>query len=191
VPKTPRLREWRDRAALSQEELHTRSGVSRATIADLEAGNRGAQPRTIRKLAEALHVEPDALYGGPEHPLVEAPPSSQPTLNGELEEERRLRYLQGWRVFRVFVQGLARRWRETPPKTSTEIAPIFDTLTALAEQGVFEHSAAPDMREFEEFTLIMAGFEKLNEIASKVEEDEQTKQQRSTVIRDIREKLSA
>jgi transcriptional regulator with XRE-family HTH domain len=88
VPKTPRLREWRARAALSQEELHDRSGVSRATIADLEAGNRGAQPRTIRKLAEALDVKPEVLYGASEYPLAEAPPSpEQPPLNG-FEEER-------------------------------------------------------------------------------------------------------
>ncbi len=89
MPKTPRLREWRARAALSQEELRDLSGVSRATIADLEAGKRGAQPRTIRKLAEALDVEPDDLYGGPESPLGQAPPSpEQPPLNG-FEEERR------------------------------------------------------------------------------------------------------
>lgn len=89
MPKTPRLREWRERATLSQEELKERSGISRATIADLEAGNRGAQPRTIRSLAAALGVEPADLYGDPDPPKVEAPPSQQLTLNGLLAEERR------------------------------------------------------------------------------------------------------
>lgn len=91
MPKTPRLRELRERATLSQEELKERSGISRATIADLEAGNRGAQPRTIRRLAEALGVEPSDLYGDLDYPKAEAPPSQQLTLNGLLAEERRYR----------------------------------------------------------------------------------------------------
>jgi transcriptional regulator with XRE-family HTH domain len=72
MPKTPRLREWRERATLSQEDLRERSGISRATIADLEAGNRGAQPRTIRHLAAALGVQPADLYGESEVPKARA-----------------------------------------------------------------------------------------------------------------------
>jgi transcriptional regulator with XRE-family HTH domain len=63
VLKTRRLRELRERAAFSQMELSQRSGVSRATIANLELGKRGAQPKTRRKLAEALGVEPWELVG--------------------------------------------------------------------------------------------------------------------------------
>jgi transcriptional regulator with XRE-family HTH domain len=63
VLRTRRLRELRDRASFSQMELSERSGVSRATIADLELGKRGAQPKTRRKLAEALGVEPWELIG--------------------------------------------------------------------------------------------------------------------------------
>jgi transcriptional regulator with XRE-family HTH domain len=63
VLKTSRLRELRERASFSQMELSERSGVSRATIADLELGKRGARPRTRRKLAKALGVEPWELVG--------------------------------------------------------------------------------------------------------------------------------
>jgi transcriptional regulator with XRE-family HTH domain len=63
VLMTRRLRELRERVSLSQMELSERSGVSRATIADLELGKRGAQPKTRRKLAEALGVEPWELVG--------------------------------------------------------------------------------------------------------------------------------
>lgn len=59
--KTPRLRELRERASLSQMELAERSGVSRATIADLERDKRTPHPRTRRKLAEALGVDPHEL----------------------------------------------------------------------------------------------------------------------------------
>jgi transcriptional regulator with XRE-family HTH domain len=61
MQNTSRLRELRDRAALSQEDLAQRSGVSRATIADLEAGKRPARPSTRRKLAKALGVSPHEL----------------------------------------------------------------------------------------------------------------------------------
>ena len=61
--KTKCPRELRERASFSQMELSELSGVSRATIADLELGKRGAQPRTRRKLAKALGVEPWELVG--------------------------------------------------------------------------------------------------------------------------------
>ena len=61
--KTTRLRELRERASFSQMELSEHSGVSRATIADLELGKRGAQPKTRRKLAKALGMEPWELVG--------------------------------------------------------------------------------------------------------------------------------
>jgi transcriptional regulator with XRE-family HTH domain len=63
VLKTKRLRELRERASFSQMELSELSGVSRATIADLELGKRGAQPKTRRKLAKALGVAPWELVG--------------------------------------------------------------------------------------------------------------------------------
>ena len=56
-----RLRELRKHRVLSMRELEERSGVSYNTIWRIEAGRQGAQPRTIRKLAEALGVEPHEL----------------------------------------------------------------------------------------------------------------------------------
>ena len=58
VLRTRRLRKLREKMSFSQMELSELSGVSRATIAELELGKRGAQPRTRRKLAAALGVEP-------------------------------------------------------------------------------------------------------------------------------------
>jgi transcriptional regulator with XRE-family HTH domain len=56
-----RLRELRYRRVLTLEELAERAGVGRNTIWRLEHGVMGAQPRTIRKLARALNVEPEEL----------------------------------------------------------------------------------------------------------------------------------
>jgi transcriptional regulator with XRE-family HTH domain len=56
-----RLKELRKERVLSLRELEGRSGVSYNTIWRLEDGRQGAHPRTIRKLAEALGVEPSEL----------------------------------------------------------------------------------------------------------------------------------
>jgi transcriptional regulator with XRE-family HTH domain len=56
-----RLKELRRERVLSLRELEERSGVSYNTIWRLEDGRQGAHPQTIRKLAEALGVEPAEL----------------------------------------------------------------------------------------------------------------------------------
>jgi transcriptional regulator with XRE-family HTH domain len=61
-----RLRELRRQRVLSMRELEERSGVSYNTIWRLENGLTGAQPRTIRRLAEALRTDPAELVKGEE-----------------------------------------------------------------------------------------------------------------------------
>jgi transcriptional regulator with XRE-family HTH domain len=56
-----KLRALRKERALSQRDLARMSTVGPVTISELERGAREAQPRTIRKLAEALGVEPKEL----------------------------------------------------------------------------------------------------------------------------------
>jgi transcriptional regulator with XRE-family HTH domain len=56
-----RLKALRHRRVLTLRELERRSGVAYNTIWHLENGKRGAQPRTLRKLARALDVEPEEL----------------------------------------------------------------------------------------------------------------------------------
>ncbi|MDP9458628.1 MAG: helix-turn-helix domain-containing protein [Actinomycetota bacterium] len=56
-----KLKELRRRRVLTLHELGERSGISYNTVWRLENGKTGAQPRTIRKLAAALGVEPEEL----------------------------------------------------------------------------------------------------------------------------------
>ena len=56
-----RLRDLRRQKVLSMRELEEKSGVSYNTIWRLENGVTGAQPRTIRKIARALGVDPGEL----------------------------------------------------------------------------------------------------------------------------------
>jgi transcriptional regulator with XRE-family HTH domain len=59
--KLTRLREKRLEQFWSLNDLAKLSGVSKATIVQIEAGRVDPQPRTIRKLAEALGVKPEEL----------------------------------------------------------------------------------------------------------------------------------
>jgi transcriptional regulator with XRE-family HTH domain len=56
-----RLKALRHQRVLTLRELEERSGVAYNTIWHLENGKREAQPRTIRKLAHVLGVDPEEL----------------------------------------------------------------------------------------------------------------------------------
>ena len=58
------LRNIRRERAMSLRELGERSGIAFDTINRLELGKQAAQPRTIRKLADTLGVEPTELMKG-------------------------------------------------------------------------------------------------------------------------------
>jgi transcriptional regulator with XRE-family HTH domain len=64
APYLSRLKEHRQRRELTQIELSKISEVSRATIADLEAGKRGAYDSSLKELARALTVKPHELMKG-------------------------------------------------------------------------------------------------------------------------------
>jgi transcriptional regulator with XRE-family HTH domain len=61
-----RLRELRVERALTLRALGERSGVAYDTINKLELGQRPARLSTIRKLADALGVEPRKIMKGEE-----------------------------------------------------------------------------------------------------------------------------
>ena len=61
VVRLTRLRQWRERRALTQQELAGKAGITRATLSRLEAGAENPYPSTVRKLAKALNVDPEQL----------------------------------------------------------------------------------------------------------------------------------
>jgi transcriptional regulator with XRE-family HTH domain len=60
----PGLAAHRRRRGLTQRQLGKRAGVAHTTVQQLESLRRGAYPQTIRKLANALGVEPTELVSG-------------------------------------------------------------------------------------------------------------------------------
>ena len=55
------LRELRLRRVLTQRELAQRANVAPATVVNIELGRIRPHPSTLRKLADALGVEPEEL----------------------------------------------------------------------------------------------------------------------------------
>ncbi len=171
-----KIRELRIERGLSQARLAARAGVDPSTVNQIERGAREASPTTLRKIAQALDVNLAELLQEADSPKAQRRSSPEPSLFNGLEDERRLRYLSGWRAF---VHRLAGRWEKEPPKTSAEISPVFDAMTALVEQKVFEPSEASAL-EGHELMLLMVGFQRLNDIADTVEKGEEAEQRRDT-----------
>ena len=84
-----RIRHARRRLGLSQEELAEASGVSAATIVQVELGHRRPQGRTLRKLAATLGVEVADLLEEEASPKAPRRSSLEPSLLNGLEGERR------------------------------------------------------------------------------------------------------
>jgi transcriptional regulator with XRE-family HTH domain len=59
--KLTRLKDVRRRKALTQQQLADRAGVNRVTIARIEGGKDEPFPTTVRKVADALGVDPEEL----------------------------------------------------------------------------------------------------------------------------------
>lgn len=57
----PRLKEWRLRRALALRDLAEKSGVGVSTVNRLELGHQAARPSTVRRLADALAIDPAEL----------------------------------------------------------------------------------------------------------------------------------
>jgi transcriptional regulator with XRE-family HTH domain len=52
-----RVREWRDRRGLTQEQLAEKAGISRGYLARLETARQDPKLSTLEKLAKALKVD--------------------------------------------------------------------------------------------------------------------------------------
>src|SRR5215204_3557407 len=88
VRKLVNLREIRERAALSQAELAKEAGISKNALGQLERGDFNPRPVTVRKLAEALGVQPSDLWQESADLGKSEAPSAIPPLSGGSSSEK-------------------------------------------------------------------------------------------------------
>lgn len=74
MAKLTRLKDVRQRRALTQQQLADKAGLNRVTIARIEGGKDEPFPTTLRKVADALGVEPTELL----EPVPETRTNSPP-----------------------------------------------------------------------------------------------------------------
>lgn len=119
--KLARLKLLRERKALTQEQLAKKAGVNRATIARLEGGTDEPFPTTVRKLADALRVDPEDLMEhfaraprpGPHGYAGEGGPQAEATVQVALDLARGLASLNR-RIAAVDAPGVSRLLGEDP-----------------------------------------------------------------------------
>ncbi len=130
---------------MSQEELAKASGVSPATVVQVELGNRQPQGRTLRKLAAALDVEVADLIEEEEAEAPKAaPPRDRPVEPGtgfpsfgelyllaerQLLAERRL--LSSLNPFATQVEARAAYWRRLAESGRVSLDRVEDATEDL------------------------------------------------------------
>ena len=95
----PNLRSWRERRALTQEELAEKAELAVRSVAGYEAG-LGARPSSARKLAKALDIDVSALMMEEDSGKEQAPTSQ---VQFHTDEERRKAHvvlINSWAIAR-------------------------------------------------------------------------------------------
>jgi transcriptional regulator with XRE-family HTH domain len=103
-----RLRKWRIKRGLTQEELARKADVPTISVSHFETGHRFPNAESLRRLADALGVSTDYLLGRVKKPTGEDLQASDPEVLG---------------LFRRF-QGMSEEARE-------QIKQLFETVDAM------------------------------------------------------------
>lgn len=80
----------REKRGLTQEELASKIGISRASLSHYEKNRREPDYNTINKLANYFHVTADYLLGRVEEPEIDDIAAKDFTSNLELSDEQLL-----------------------------------------------------------------------------------------------------
>ncbi len=126
MPVGENLRAIRERRGLSQAELYRRSGVAQPSISEIETGHRGAQIRTLTKLADALGVRVADLFAEDVPPV---PPPPKTPLTDEPED----RFDKRFAAARDFASAEALR-----DQVGAEFDALSEYIKRLKAEGVEE-----------------------------------------------------
>ena len=103
-----RLREWRTKRGLTQEELATKAEVPTISVSHFETGHRFPNAESLRRLADALGVSTDYLLGRIKKPTDKNLKAADPEILG---------------LFRRF-QGMSKEARE-------QVKQLFETVDTM------------------------------------------------------------
>jgi transcriptional regulator with XRE-family HTH domain len=101
-----RVKEWRHRRMLSQQEVADRAGTSLFTIQRIERGEGNVRPKTGRGVAAALGIPIEELLPKAQAPLFREPPEQE-----SAEERRAVWETAAVEARRLREAGWAQMWR--------------------------------------------------------------------------------
>ena len=191
-----RLRYIREQAGYSQQNLADESGVSQHTISEIELGRRKPQGRTLRKLANVLHVEVRDFYVEADYSKGEAPPWLEPSFNDVLEERRFFRFADAF-------DAAADRWiaRVTESKTADEelsglisaVLDLYESISKAITRRVWESLTTEERDELSSIMdkLATVGAHGLLRLKKSGYLDEQTIKLRREMMREWTHRISA
>ena len=143
------IRILRERLKMSAKELAERVGLSQSQMSRLEKGQRRIDTQVLRRVAEALGVDPSYFFRG-EETLAETdaiPPSTPPELGKVVRAERRNRHVSADELAsrvgkpRAVIQSIEEGKREIDPELAQSIAKALrlpPTFFLGAQQRVIE-----------------------------------------------------
>ncbi len=148
--KLTRLRDVRQRKALTQQQLAERAGVNRVTIARIEGGKDEPFPTTVRKVADALGVEPEDLLERVPVAPADAPPVGAPLLADDritvIDEASVLRILQKDPGLADLIREAADELVAIVPDAELRLEYLVDPEDGAAEQLFLGASTDLDVR---------------------------------------------
>jgi transcriptional regulator with XRE-family HTH domain len=103
-----RLREWRLKRGLTQEQLARKAAVPTVSVSHFETGHRFPNAESLRRLADALGVSADYLLGRVKEPIGQDLEAADPEIAV---------------LFRRF-QGMSEEGRE-------QVKQLFETVNAM------------------------------------------------------------
>ena len=106
-----RLRDWRLKRGLTQDELARKADVPTVSVSHFETGHRFPNAESLRRLADALGVSADYLLGRVKEPTGEDLQAADPEIAV---------------LFRRF-QGMSQEARE-------QVKQLFETVDAMAKK---------------------------------------------------------
>jgi transcriptional regulator with XRE-family HTH domain len=151
-PRTPRgVKAWREHYGWSQHKLAERAGCATTSINAIETGKRPARTDTLRRIVDALLIEPQLLHEMPDSPAVAQSQIEQSrndiamaldTLSHEIEDGR---WREGYEDEDNAFAAMVDYWFDTdsaPPVFAADIANFADTVESLINQRYDERRRA-------------------------------------------------
>jgi transcriptional regulator with XRE-family HTH domain len=156
-----RVKEWRHRRMLSQQEVADRAGTSLFTIQRIERGEGNVRPKTGRGVAAALGIPIEELLPKAQAPLFREPPEQEPpeerrfsrfseaiidaaakwgeaVSSPDMDDTKRLAIIGAALELSDVVNERAEDegWEAIPPQEQLEIVSTMEKLTEAAGQGI-------------------------------------------------------